>query len=574
MRDFDDIQISFLGKGRRFMNRIITNHVINYIIFLILLFPLINFAQSSPYPNSDYITGITYNWTTYIRLAPGSDNWPVTWADDDNQYSAWGDGGGFGGTNDIGRVSLGVARIEGTSSTYTGYNVWGGYHAENPDTVSGKSRGIICIGGVLFMWVGPGSLPVEFNESRLYTSTDHGATWVKNTSWAFFKSDSIIMPCFLQFGKNFANARDNYTYIYAPRYVNDVSQIPGKIDLMRVPKTQIMIRASYEFFNGFDPSGNPKWTSDLKLRLPVFEDANGVGGGLGVSVMYNPGLNRYILIVEHGTSSSGNIGMFEAPEPWGPWKTIAYESKFGNGHVTDSTFYWNISPKWLSSDGKNFVLIFSGVKSLDSWNTVEASFTTNTLPVELLGFNCRFVYKSIELNWVTSTEINNYGFEIERKNIFPNTKESHWTKIGFVVGHGNSNSPKSYNFVDIKPFGGDKYAYRLKQIDNDGKFTYSDSLMVEIVLNSFGLDQNYPNPFNPTTTISYSIPNVETKHAFNVQLKVYDLRGRVVTTLVDKEQVLGNYEVGFNASGLPSGIYFYKLTYGSFNQSRKMILLK
>ncbi len=231
------------------------------LIFLSFSFNI--FGQTSPYPQSNYITDITYNWATHIMLAPGSDNWPTTWADDDNQYSSWGDGGGFGGTNDLGRASLGVARIEGTGSSYTGHNVYGGYNGEHPSTIDGKSRGIICINGVLYMWVGPGSVPVGFNESRLYTSTDHAATWVRNDNWAFVKSEGIIMPGFLQFGKNFADARDNYAYIYSQRYVNDTSQIPGKIDLMRVDKTQILNRTSYEFFEGFDLPGNPLWTSDL-----------------------------------------------------------------------------------------------------------------------------------------------------------------------------------------------------------------------------------------------------------------------------------------------------------------------
>ena len=349
-----------------------------------------------PYPKSDYITGITYNWTTVKTLAPGSDNWPTTWADDDNQYSVWGDGGGFGGTNNLGRVSLGVARIEGESSDYKGYNVYGGYKAEHPANINGKSRGIICIGGVLYMWVGPGSYPDELNEARLYKSTDHGATWVNN-SWAFTKDDGIIMPGFLQFGKNFASARDSYSYIYAPRYINDISQIPGKIDLMRVDKTQIMNRTSYKFFKGFDLSGNPQWTSDLIERNPVYEDANGVGEGLGVSVIYNSGLNRYILLVEHGASSEGNMGVFEAPEPWGPWKTVAYESGFGAGQVQQTSFYWNISSKWLSSDGKDFVMIFTGLNDMDSWNTVEASFTTNiTCDLDLYPNNYEF--SSLSLN--------------------------------------------------------------------------------------------------------------------------------------------------------------------------------
>ncbi len=340
-------------------------------------FTINNIGETSPYPQSNFITGITYNWASHKSLAPGSDGWATTWADDGNLYSIWGNGGGFGGTNVNGRVSLGVARIEGQGSTYTGYNVYGGFNAENPSNIDGKSRGIICIDSVLYMLVGPGSYPDEFNESRLYKSTDHAATWLRNDSWAFLKSEGIIMPGFLQFGKNFTNALDDYIYIYAQRYIDDISQIPGKIDLIRVQINQIMNRASYTFFAGFNESGYPLWASDINLRQPVFEDPNGVGRGLGVNVTFDPGLNRYILIVEHGNFAEGNMGIFESPNPWGLWKTVAYENGFGAGHIQQTSYYWNISPKWISTDGQHFVLTFTGSNELESWNTVEATFTLN-----------------------------------------------------------------------------------------------------------------------------------------------------------------------------------------------------
>jgi len=110
-------------------------------------------AQTPPYPPSSVISDMTLNWSTHERQAPGSDNWPITWADDDHQYTAWGDGGGFGGTNSEGRVSLGVARVEGSATSYNGTNVWGGKSPENPSQFKGKSYGIISVGGVLYMWV-------------------------------------------------------------------------------------------------------------------------------------------------------------------------------------------------------------------------------------------------------------------------------------------------------------------------------------------------------------------------------------------------------------------------------------
>jgi hypothetical protein len=225
-----------------------------------------------------------------------------------------------------------------------------------------------------------------------------------------------------------------------------------------------------------------------------------------------------------------------------------------------------------------------------------------SLPVELKSFTANANGNSVELNWQTATEVNNYGFEIQRS--VSSGQRSEYEKIGFVEGHGNSNSPKSYSFTDVNPPSG-KIQYRLKQIDVDGEFEYSDEVEVNISApNKFELAQNYPNPFNPTTTIKYSIPVVIARsgatrqsheksanpkyttdcHAktdvlsrndvTNVSLVVYDLLGHEVATLVNKRQVPGNYSIKFDASNLASGIYFYRLQTGDFIQTRKMVLMK
>jgi hypothetical protein len=113
-------------------------------------------TAGAPYPASTNLC-ISFNLGSHISLAPGSDNWPMTWADNGHQYTSWGDGGGFGGTNSSGRVSLGYGRVEGTASAYTRHNVWGGFNPENPATFGGKSYGIISVGGALYSWVSPGS---------------------------------------------------------------------------------------------------------------------------------------------------------------------------------------------------------------------------------------------------------------------------------------------------------------------------------------------------------------------------------------------------------------------------------
>jgi len=328
-------------------------------------------ARAQPYPPSEVITGVELQVGTHDRRAPGSDNWPITWADDDHQYTAWGDGGGFGGTNSDGRVSLGIARVEGTASDYTGTNVWGGKDPEHAATFEGKSYGIISIAGELYMWVSPGSGATGYTQQTLYHSTDHAASW-SPASWSFQQDEDLVFPTILQFGKDYAGARDDYVYHYAIR-LEDASdlqvQTPGAIDLLRVPKSQLMQRDAYELFAGLDGNDNPIWTADIAQRQPVFEDASGVGWN--VSVSYNAGLQRYLLCTEHTASSAGNLGIFDAPEPWGPWTTVGYYSDW-EGFGT--TFFWNFSNKWTSADGRDFTLVFTGIGDNDSWNTVRGSF--------------------------------------------------------------------------------------------------------------------------------------------------------------------------------------------------------
>ncbi len=192
---------------------------------------------------------------------------------------------------------------------------------------------------------------------------------------------------------------------------------------------------------------------------------------------------------------------------------------------------------------------------------------SSPLPVELISFTSQLLSKGVLLKWRTETEVNNYGFEVERCVL--SAERQAWNKIGFLNGNENSNSPKSYSFEDKNVTAG-KYSYRLKQVDNNGQFEYSKTIEVDMgVIKKFELSQNFPNPFNPSTKITYSIPE-----RGNVSLKVFDLLGSEVAELVKGEMVAGTYDITFNASNLPSGVYFYRLQAGSFTQTKKMILLK
>jgi hypothetical protein len=208
------------------------------------------------------------------------------------------------------------------------------------------------------------------------------------------------------------------------------------------------------------------------------------------------------------------------------------------------------------------------------------------LPVELLNFTADIIDNDVILNWVTATETNNLGFAIERKHIYAD-----WEGIGFVPGHGTTTEPQFYSF-DEESVAPGNYQYRLKQIDYDGSFEYSGIVEVEVGLpTEFSLEQNYPNPFNPTTKIKFTIPTSplnpspyqgEGNSERFITLKVYDVLGNEVATLINEEKLAGTYEVEFDGAGLPSGIYFYQLRASNPESSsgqgvvetKKMILIK
>ncbi|MBL1215694.1 MAG: T9SS type A sorting domain-containing protein [Ignavibacteriae bacterium] len=191
------------------------------------------------------------------------------------------------------------------------------------------------------------------------------------------------------------------------------------------------------------------------------------------------------------------------------------------------------------------------------------------LPVELSSLSANYNNGSIKLNWVTQTEINNYGFEIERKSGIK-SHNSQWEKIAFIQGYGNSNSPKNYAYED-KDFASGYNSYRLKQIDSDGSFEYSKSIVInaDAIPGNYALEQNYPNPFNPSTTISFTLP----KAGFTT-LKIYDMLGMEVASLVDEEKPAGRFEIEFEGKFLSAGVYFYELKTINFSQTKKLILMK
>ncbi|MCB0731330.1 MAG: T9SS type A sorting domain-containing protein [Ignavibacteriae bacterium] len=232
----------------------------------------------------------------------------------------------------------------------------------------------------------------------------------------------------------------------------------------------------------------------------------------------------------------------------------------------------------LQNDGKIVVAGYSAISSSNYDFAIVRYNNPSVLPVELTTFTAEINSIGVELNWETATEVNNFGFEVERNastslsmSVIPSGDKG-WEKLGFVEGHGNSNSPKYYSFTDNTVTSG-KYSYRLKQIDIDGTFEYSDVIEVEVLPTKYELFQNYPNPFNPSTNIKFSLPEDA-----KVNINIYNVLGERVASVLSEELKAGFHQIDFNSNSagyqLSSGVYLYTIESKNFSQVKKMILMK
>lgn len=239
--------------------------------------------------------------------------------------------------------------------------------------------------------------------------------------------------------------------------------------------------------------------------------------------------------------------------------------------TTDGGNSWTSQPCGSAFTLREAYFIHQGKGWTVGDNGTIAMFTDNSLPVELSSFGANVNGSNVSLNWSTATETNNSGFQVERRKT-QNEISREWITLGFIVGQGTSTEQHSYSFSDNNLAEG-KYNYRIKQIDFNGSFDYFE-LSSEVLItapNNFSLEQNYPNPFNPSTNIKFNVPV-----AGNVLLKVFDVLGNEVATLVNENKEAGSYNVQFTNSSvqLSSGIYLYKLETSEFVETKKMILMK
>jgi hypothetical protein len=260
----------------------------------------------------------------------------------------------------------------------------------------------------------------------------------------------------------------------------------------------------------------------------------------------------YFVNVERKTGLPVDLGNYQVLANY----YVTYVNTFIDSTIADSSIYtYRVGVKenlW----NNNYWYTYSNEAT---------AYVFPPIPVELINFSSEVIESEVTLYWSTATETNNSGFEILRST----QNDNAWENIGFVPGFGTTTEIHHYSFIDESLQTGN-YQYRLKQIDFDGTFEYSNIIEVTVdAPTKYSLEQNYPNPFNPVTSIQYVVGSQG-----HVTLKVYDVLGNEVATFINDQKQAGTYEVEFNGTELPSGIYFYQLKAGTFVETKKMILLK
>jgi CubicO group peptidase (beta-lactamase class C family) len=319
-------------------------------------------AMTAPYPPSSVIARL--EWApkdTIIHQALGSDNWPLTWAEDDALYGAYGDGNGFEPFTPQ-KLSMGFVRITRGPVDAAGANIRSDGETCGDGPRGKKPSGMLCVDGVLYL------LTRNAGNSQLGWSADHGQTWTRS-DWRF--STSFGCPTFLNFGKNYAGTRDAFVYLYSPDQ-DSAYAAADRMVLARVPQDLLRSRGAYEFFVKLDAQGSPVWSKDITERGAVFSHP---GRCYRSGITYNAALKRYLWVQilpqsrhPEGPRFQGGFGIYDAPEPWGPWTTVYFTEDWDVGPGESGSF----PTKWLSKDGLSLAYVFSGN---DSFSIRRANLT-------------------------------------------------------------------------------------------------------------------------------------------------------------------------------------------------------
>ncbi len=313
-----------------------------------LMQPLMHaIVERAPYSPSQVVETVEFGPVESIRCdAVDSDNWPITWAADGEQYTSYGDGWGFEPRTER-KLSMGFAHISGQADNFRGVNIRSQTGERAGDGAIGlKASGMIMVKGRLYVWVR------NAGNAELWASNDLAKSW--KTCFKF--DESFGSPSFLNFGRDYSGARDGYVYTYSQQGGSAYESDNGLL-LARAPVERVEERSAWEFFSGLDAAGRPVWTADLSHRQDVFRYP---WNCQRVDALYHPALKRILLAVGYG--HTGAWGLYEATDPWGPWATVFHTADWGLG----GTHGYRLPAKWIGSDGA-MALIFSGVKPYDAF---------------------------------------------------------------------------------------------------------------------------------------------------------------------------------------------------------------
>ncbi len=390
----------------------------------------------------------------------------------------------------------------------------------------------------------------------------------------------------------------NTTYYWRVDSANDTCQSTGPLwsfttmqDPLLVIDTVFVYPQAFDYWTG-------STNATTKTQVSLVDGRNTTDGWMKFDISSIPDSSNILGVTFHGYVNSTNWPYWSiTPMPIDPVTAAAADvySAIQTGEVDGVAYLFSNESGTYTTGNKTYALVDGNILSdintslANGWFAVGISSRDNSttyyitfdgwneanppsleiiyeyiVPVELTSFSANTSANSVTLNWNTATELNNNGFEIQRKSL-----NSEWSNIGFVAGFGTTTEPKSYSFTDAKVDAGG-FSYRLKQIDFDGSYEYSNEINVEVTGPAqYTLEQNYPNPFNPSTLIKYSVA----QDGF-VNVSIFNLLGEKVATLVNSNMKAGSYEINFNASQLSSGVYFYSIDAGDFKAVRKMLLMK
>lgn len=359
----------------------------------------------APYCPSSRITAMSWDWSDGYTQANGSDLWPAAWGADGNVYMFFGDGGGFGGDNERGRASFGIAMIAGEPppTETTARNIYGGFHTEHPARLTGKASAIVAVGADFFAIAGifrPTDLKSAYphepsgspNHLEIAFSLGNAYSW-QDSDWSFCAleskgSERIVSGAFcpqgfISYGPGNAGAMDDYVYIYgmdaASYWSTLATTAPTNTYLARVPKDRILNQSAYQYFAGLDKDGAAIWSARAEQMRSVFTDHNPTQVGCRSAcamtapieeAVYVAALDRYIAVAQGGYAAQTSF--YEAPAPWGPWAVISYNNIDA---ATGSGGWANLGTASGESLGVHIVNAWTSPSGETLWATYSSSGT-------------------------------------------------------------------------------------------------------------------------------------------------------------------------------------------------------